>query len=123
MFSGISNIRIFVDDWRGSVAFYRDVIGLPLAFVSETPPYAGFMAGSVTLMLEPGGDDHKGLVGRFTGISLATQDIAAEYQRLLDGGVEFLHAPEQQPWGAVLTHFKDPSGNVITVLEYRSPVS
>jgi catechol 2,3-dioxygenase-like lactoylglutathione lyase family enzyme len=123
MFSGISNVRIFVHNWRESVAFYRDVIGLPLAFVSETPPYAGFMAGSVTLMLEPGGDEHGELVGRFTGISLATEDIATEYQRLIDGGVEFLHAPEKQAWGALLTHFKDPSGNVITVVEYRSSVT
>ena len=123
MFSGISNVRIFLDDWRAGVDFYRDVIGLPLAFISESPPYAGFMAGSVTLMLEPGGNDNEGLVGRFTGISLATEDIAAEYQRLVDSGVEFLHAPEKQPWGALLTHFKDPSGNIITVLEYRTPVS
>ena len=123
MFSGISNVRIFVDDWREGIVFYRDVVGLPLAFVSETPPYAGFMAGSVTLMLEPGGDEHRALVGRFTGISLATEDIAAEYQRLVDGGVEFLHASEKQAWGALLTHFKDPSGNVITVVEYRTSVT
>ncbi len=122
MFSGISNVRIFLDDWRAGIDFYRDVIGLPLAFISESPPYAGFMAGSVTLMLEPGGDEDERLVGRFTGISLATEDIAAEYQRLIEGGVEFLHAPEKQPWGALLTHFKDLSGTVITVVEYRTSV-
>lgn len=121
MFSGVSNVRIFVDDWQQGVDFYRDVLGLPLAFSNENPAYAGFMAGSVTLMLEPGSAEEPDLVGRFTGVSLATEDIEETYQRLADAGVEFLHAPEKQPWGAVLTHFKDPSQNVVTIIEYRRP--
>lgn len=121
MFSGISNVRVFVDDWREGVAFYRDVLGLKPAFISESPPYAGFLAGSVTLMIEPGDPDAPELVGRFTGVSLSTEDIEGTYQALKASGVEFLHSPERQPWGALLTHVKDPAGNVITIVEYRRP--
>ena len=120
MFSGISNVRIFVDDWHAGVAFYRDVLKLPVAFINDQPPYAGFMAGSVTLMLEPDAEEEgERLAGRFTGVSLATENIESTYEQLRTAGVEFTHPPAKQPWGALLTHFKDPSGNIVTIVEYR----
>jgi lactoylglutathione lyase len=118
-FTEISNVRVFVDDQAVCVAFYRDVLGLPLRF--ETPQFAIFDTGSATLMIEPGAaadPDDGDLVGRFTGISLTTDDIRDTYTALVALGVEFLHPPEVQPWG-ILTHFKDPAGNIISAVEYR----
>jgi lactoylglutathione lyase len=117
-FTGISNVRVFVDDQAVGVAFYRDVLGLPLRL--QTPEFALFDTGTATLMIEPGGDvdsDDGDLVGRFTGISLTAPDIHDAYTSLVAAGVEFLHPPEAQPWG-LLTHFKDPAGNVISAVQY-----
>lgn len=117
-FTEISNVRVFVDDQAASVAFYRDVLGLPLRF--QTPDFALFDTGTATLMIEPGGDpdgDDGDLVGRFSGVSLTAPDIEATYASLVAAGVEFLHPPERQPWG-MLTHFKDPSGNVVSAVQY-----
>jgi catechol 2,3-dioxygenase-like lactoylglutathione lyase family enzyme len=117
LFSDISNVRVFVADLTVAVEFYRDVLGLPLRL--HTPEFALFDTGSATLMIEPGGNDPTdgALVGRFTGISLTTADLAAAYAALRDQGVDFLHPPERQPWGT-LTHFRDPSGNVLSAVEY-----
>ena len=118
LFTHISNVRIFVDDHAQSVRFYRDTLGLPLR--TEGPGFAIFDTGAVSLMLEPGetaGEDDGDLVGRFSGVSLATPDIDRTYAVLSERGVEFLHAPSTQPWGK-MTHFKDPSGNVLTMVQY-----
>jgi predicted enzyme related to lactoylglutathione lyase len=117
LFSDISNVRVFVDDLTAAVEFYRDLLGLPLRF--QTPDFALFDTGTATLMIEPGGDDPDdgALVGRFTGISLTTGDLAATYATLRERGVDFLHPPERQPWG-IVTHFCDPSGNVLSAVEY-----
>jgi lactoylglutathione lyase len=117
-FTEISNVGVFVDDQAVGVAFYRDVLGLPLRF--ETPQFAIFDTGTATLMIEPGAaadPDDGDLIGRFTGISLTTNDIRGTYAALVALGVEFLHPPEMQPWG-LLTHFKDPAGNVLSAVEY-----
>jgi len=114
----VSNVRIFVDDQDRAVAFYRDTLGLSLRF--EAPQFAIFNTGTASLMIEPvaGTDEDRSLVGRFTGVSLTAPDIAHSYAVLTARGVEFLHPPEPQPWGT-MTHFRDPSGNVITLVEYR----
>jgi predicted enzyme related to lactoylglutathione lyase len=118
LFRDISNVRVFVDDLTASVLFYRDVLSLKLRF--QTPDFALFDTGTATLMIESGGDgsaDDGELVGRFTGISFTASDLAATYAALSAKGVEFLHPPERQPWG-MLTHFRDPSGNVLSAVEY-----
>jgi len=87
LFTELSNVRIFVRDQAEGVAFYRDVLGLPLRF--EAPEFAIFATGAASLMIESG-------------------DGADEE----DGD-----PPSAEAWGT-MTHFKDPSGNVLTVAQY-----
>jgi predicted enzyme related to lactoylglutathione lyase len=56
------------------------------------------------------------LVGRFVGASLRVIDIDATYRDLLAKGVAFVEPPERMPRGGVLAHFKDPDGNILTLL-------
>jgi lactoylglutathione lyase len=112
-------VRIFAADWSATVAFYRDVIGLVEKFSDEAAGWAEFDVGGPSLAVErPAPDDAEGaaLVGRFLGVSLSVADIATTYESLAAKGVEFLGPPEQQPWGGVLAHFKDPDGNIVTLL-------
>ena len=48
-------------------------------------------------------------------ISLAftVEDIDAEYQKLLEMGVEIIEKPTKRPWGAVNMSFYDPDRNII----------
>jgi predicted enzyme related to lactoylglutathione lyase len=62
------------------------------------------------------GDNANALVGRFLGVSLAVADIQATYEQLFARGVDFLAPPEPMPWGGVLAHFRDPDGNVLSLV-------
>jgi uncharacterized glyoxalase superfamily protein PhnB len=78
-----------------------------------------FNLGGAELGLErcdPDDAEAAELVGRFVGTSIAVDDLDAVYAALVDTGVEFTGPPEKQPWGGVLAHFKDPGGNVQTLL-------
>jgi lactoylglutathione lyase len=68
--------------------------------------------------LNPEDDDeeHGALVGRNLCVSLSVSDIDKTYTTLCDCGVEFLSPPNKQPWGGTLAHFKDPEGNLLTLL-------
>ncbi len=111
--------RVFTNDWPASYRFYADTMGLPEKFSDETMGWAEFDVGSASLAIERGAPDDKhsqALVGRFLGISLEVDDIEATYEMLLSRGVEFEAKPTTQPWGGVLAHFKDPDGNILTLL-------
>ena len=117
----ISTVRVFCPDLPRSVAFYRDVLELPVQF--EGPGYALFATGQATLLLEAAApdDEDEAFVPRFLGVTFTAPDIAETYRVLTARGVEFLHAPEAQVWGGVMTHCRDPAGNVLTAVEYGHP--
>ena len=106
--------RLFVDDLDAARAFYRDTLGLTELW-NWNDVALGYDVG-VTLIIERTDGDHPEEVGRFAGLSLDVADIDTEYKRLTSAGVEFTHPPTKQPWGGTLAHFKDPSGNVLTLV-------
>jgi len=112
-------IRVFSFNWEESLAFYRDVIGFPLSFSDEGLGWAQFDLGPAFIGLErcdPDDQESKDLVGRFVGASIEVEDIQGIYESLKSKGVEFSGPPQKQPWGGTLAHFRDPDGNVLTLL-------
>ena len=112
-------VRVFSTRWLESFAFYKDTVGFPVNFADEEMGWAQFDLGGTDLGLErcdPADPEAKDLVGRFVGVSIAVEDIEAVYESLRARGVEFTGPPAEQPWGGTLAHFKDPDGNVITLL-------
>lgn len=112
-------VRVFTSNFEESVTFYRDVVGLPLAFVDEEIGWAQFGLGSIDLGLErcdAAEPECAALVGRFVGLSIAVGDVYSVYEDLSRKGVQFVEPPEKQPWGGTLAHFKDPDNNVLTLL-------
>lgn len=49
--------------------------------------------------------------GFVNGISFIVDDVDATYEELIAKGVEVISPPEDMPWGARATSFKDPDGN------------
>jgi len=49
-------------------------------------------------------------------VSLTVDDVARTYEELAKRGVDFVSPPAKQPWGGVIAHFRDPDGNVLTLL-------
>lgn len=110
-------VRVFVNDWDRALAFYTETLGIPSVFASAEMGWAELATGEGKLALERASDaEARALAGRFVGVSLAVDDIEATYRTLTSRGVEFMAPPATQPWGGTLAHFKDPDGNVLTLL-------
>jgi len=113
----LSAARINVADIAAARIFYGTTLGLKQLWDWGTA--VGYDVGC-TLIVEthdPGDPEHSELVGRFSGLSFAAADIDAAYRDLIAKGVAFLAPPEKMPWGGTLAHFKDPSGNILTLVE------
>ena len=81
--TGIGQLHITVSDLETSVAFYRDVLGLPHLFTVEGQPMAFFQAGSVRLYLGETPDE------RFRSrpvVYYAVDDLEAAYAEVTGRG-------------------------------------
>ena len=123
MLGPIDTIRLFTGNMARAVAFYETIFEAAPAVADEA--MALFDTGSVKLVLEvigeEDGEEGAELVGRFTGISFAVEDIRAAHAALTEADVTFDGRPEIQPWGGALAHFFDPDGNVLTLVQYPQP--
>ncbi len=113
-------VRLFVDELEVAKRFYLETLGLPLAWdLPEAGAFGAALDGGQLIVerigLEADPED-LGLIGRFVGLSLQVDDIQKSYENLKAKGVVFTEPPTQQLWGGWLAHFKDPAGNVLTLL-------
>lgn len=122
---GLQHLRLFAfpPQWAAVVAFYADTLGLRRRALDKKKGVAVFALGPRdTLSVEradPKDREEKNLVGRFVGISIEVDDIRRAYRALSAAGVMFDAAPQAQSWGGTLTHFRDPAGNVLTLIQAK----
>ena len=122
----IDTVAVVVSNGRNALAWYRDVLGLQPAYIgpSEPKPDPTIQGSSdnpghwievgptrpftrIHLCELPTGNIEPGA----TGITLLTDDIRSEYDRLKQKGVRFLYPPKKMEWGEWLCEFADPDGN------------
>ena len=116
----VSAVRVFTCDFERALAFYRDTIGLRSEVEDHSSSFAMFDTGPTKLLLEfIARDDEEAseLVPRNLAVSLEVPNINDTFERLSDREVEFIGEPEKQLWGGTLAHFKDPDGNIMTLVE------
>ena len=123
---GIDTVAVVVSDRRKALQWFRDVLGLPVAYIGPAEPDSNpSVQGSPDnpghwIELGPGRpmtrihlcelEDHRVEPGP-TGITFLTDNILAEYQRLKLKGVRFMNSPKEMEWGEWLYEFLDPDGN------------
>ena len=113
---------VFVSDMRRSVAFYRDVVGLPLRF--ESPAWSEFATEGATLALHLSDNpsDEQDAAGKEPagrcrpGFGVA--DLTEFHQRMLERKVPCIQEPTET-FGARVAQYQDPDGLVISVGEAR----
>ncbi|MEO6444567.1 MAG: VOC family protein [Gemmatimonadaceae bacterium] len=122
--SAIGQIAINAKDIKRAVAFYRDVLGMPLQF--EAPPkLAFFQCGGVRLMLsepESPAFDHPGSI-----LYYRVDDLPSAHQTLTERGVLFerepqlvVKMPDHELW---MAFFRDSEGNLLGLMsEVREAV-
>jgi len=116
----VGQIHISVSDIDRSVAFYRDVLGIPLLFQVPGQPMAFFASGDVRLYL--GVPEDPSYASKCT-LYFRVEDIDAEYDRLAAAGAAVLGTPHvvhrdgaTHLWMAFL---RDPDGHNIGLMQER----
>jgi catechol 2,3-dioxygenase-like lactoylglutathione lyase family enzyme len=117
-FSGFS-----VDDAEAAKAFYGDVLGLRVTDIEGAPGLMTLHLGGDTNVLVYPKDDHE--PASFTILNFPVDDVDATVDELAARGVRF----ERYDWaeqddkginrgmGPAIAWFKDPAGNVLSVLD------
>lgn len=114
-------VILYVRDPEASVAFYRDVVGLP--FKLRDAGYAEFVTGETRfgLLERTRASDlirRKPTQGGPAGeVLFLVEDVDAEADRLRALGVEFLSGPVDRPWGHRTLHLLDPDGFVVELAQ------
>ena len=116
----VAQIHISVRDIDRAVAFYRDVLGVPLLFQVPGQPMAFFASGDVRLYL--GVPENEEFASRCT-LYFRVDDVTAEHDRLAAAGVTMLGAPHvvhrdgaTELW---MSFLRDPDGHNIGLMQER----
>ena len=124
-FRGVNHLALVCKDMAKTVAFYRDVLGLALLF--EAPPKLAFLkAGDIRLMLTLP-EDGPGPAGTASVLYFRVEGIVEAEAALRANGASFdkgAHCiavmPDHELW---LAFFRDPSGNLLGLMEEKRAVS
>jgi predicted enzyme related to lactoylglutathione lyase len=116
----VAQIHISVTDLERSVAFYRDVLGIPHLFTVPGQPMAFFQSGDVRLYL---GVPENAEFRSHTVHYYSVDDIDAEYARLGGLGVSFVdkpHVVHRDDSGELwMAFFTDPDGHQLALMQQR----
>jgi len=124
----VKQLRLVVtaEDYDAAVAFYRDVLGLPLseAYASEDGRVTILDAGRATLEIaDPAQADFidRVEVGRRVAghirVALEVPDAAEATRRLATAGAEVLAEPTRTPWHSLNARLEAPAGLQLTLFE------
>ena len=117
---GVDEVILYVDDLERSVAFYRDVLRLPVKFAEHG--YAEFSTRGAKLGLYER-DRLADLIGpegagaRPQGEVLFLVPDVGEWAGRLGPGVRILSGPTDRPWGQRTLHLCDPDGHVVELAQ------
>lgn len=119
----IGQIHVSVTDVDRSVAFYRDVLGVPFLFRVPGQPMAFFDCGGVRLYLGvPESEEFRSNPILYFRVD----DIAEAHEVLRDRGVEFRAAPHlvhrTETSELHMAFFTDPDGNNLALMAERPAV-
>jgi predicted enzyme related to lactoylglutathione lyase len=120
MIKGFAGASIWSKDLNNLLPFYRDVLGLKLAM--ESPGYV-LLGADEPGVPALGLGTHSEVRGRNADpsrhmVSLASDDLTADWKRLKEAGVEFVDDPKDFGELSIAT-LKDPEGNLVQLYQYH----
>jgi lactoylglutathione lyase len=118
----VGYVILFVADLERSVAFYRDVIGLPfklqgegyVEFATEGTKFGLYDRNRLDELTGQGADLPRSPGGE---VVLLVEDVDAEAERLRGAGATILKGPVDRAWGHRTLHVEDPDGFVVELAE------
>ena len=118
--SAVDFVVMPTDDFDASVAFYGEVLGLPLVARYGQHPGAEFQAGNLTISIMANEAFGQTFAPNSMPIALRVEDVAAAREHLQGLGVEFV----TDVFDSGVCHqaiFKDPAGNPISLHHRYAP--
>ena len=117
----IGYVILYVDDLDRSVAFYRDLLGLPFKFAQAG--YAEFATQGTRFALYERARLPE-LIGRAAAggdpaveVLFLVPDVDAEAERLRQAGAQILSGPVDRAWGHRTLHLLDPDAHVVELAQ------
>jgi predicted enzyme related to lactoylglutathione lyase len=115
MLKDLNTLIVYVQEMPRSVAFYRDVLGLPLEM--ESPGWSQFDLGHGIALglhraLNEGREPAPGWVPSFT-----VDDVRSAKERVVSSGATLTQDFHDIPGGVVI-EFTDPDGNPISATQH-----
>ena len=114
---GLGIVMLGVRDLPRSIAFYRDLLGLPVAFASDE--FAFLKAGAVTLGLRESPDLLEAREDGRTELVFGVDDVDRAYDLLRERGVAFRVPPRVVTGDQLAADFRDPDGHVLSIFGRR----
>ena len=124
MENSLGQYCINVSDLERSVAFWENVVGIPVSSRTDIPGVR-----EVVLQAEIGGsriqlaqhDDNDGPIDMWTAVwklYVDTDDCQALYDKAIAAGCESVSAPQQlDRWPVTMAYIKDPDGYLIEFVQ------
>lgn len=118
-------VALSVSNLARSLAFYRDVLGLPLRDESHDAelndlwfggPHAAYSWTDGAFMhfaLYPSREPHRP-VSTASQIGFHVADFDAVHARVVEAGLRVVQSPRDEPWG-VTARYLDPDGNIVSI--------
>jgi catechol 2,3-dioxygenase-like lactoylglutathione lyase family enzyme len=115
----IEAVRVFTTKLSEARRFYADTLGLPEIIANDA--IAMFDTGQAKLIVEcvdPRNLETAGFCRPLHRVSFTVTNMETTLNNLRQHSIEWLGLSERQAWGGLLSHFKDPDGNILTLAEY-----
>ncbi|WP_420627714.1 VOC family protein [Candidatus Leptofilum sp.] len=117
----IALIKIPVSNIKQSVAYYRDVIGLPESFSVPEYGWAQLQLGNLPFCLyDPAKGGGGGTPGTCDALHFAVPDAAASHAELAERGAIIPGGLETSADGMTFFDLHDPDGNIIKVVQRKA---
>jgi lactoylglutathione lyase len=115
-------VILFVQDLERSVAFYRDVIGVPfrlegdgyVEFATQGARFGLYDRSRLEELTGQGTEPPRAPGGE---VVFLVEDVDAEAARLRAAGATILTGPVDRAWGHRTLHVEDPDGFVVELAE------
>ncbi|KAA1182673.1 glyoxalase/bleomycin resistance/extradiol dioxygenase family protein [Rhizobium tropici] len=116
---------LLVRNVEASAAFFRDKLGFMAEFLHGLPPFYGAVSRNgiwihLRLVYEPYFAAAAAKEGSLILASIEVSNVQGLFEEFKGRGVEFAQPLTKQAWGGTDFHVRDPDGNVISFVAFRS---